>query len=79
MSDLRAEVANALYWNLAISRNRVTVQVDGGLVILQGSVDRAYQRSFAEAIARREAGVMSVKNNIAVSAEQDFSPSTMSA
>lgn len=79
MSDLRAEVANALYWNLAIPRNRVTVQVDGGLVILQGSVDRAYQRSFAEAIARRAAGVMSVMNNIAVSAEQDFSPSTMSA
>ncbi len=79
MSDLRAEVANALYWNLAIPRNRVTVQVDGGLVILQGSVDRAYQRSFAEAIARRATGVMSVMNNIAVSAEQDFSPSTMSA
>lgn len=79
MSDLRAEVANALYWNLAIPRNRVTVQVDGGLVILQGSVDRAYQRSFAEAIARRAAGVMSVMNNIAVSAEPDFSPSTMSA
>ena len=79
MSDLRAEVANALYWDLAIPRYRVTVQVDGGLVTLQGNVDRAYQRSFAEAIARRVAGVMSVKNNIAVCAEQDFSPSILSA
>ena len=53
MPDLRAEIANALYWAVAIPRYRVTVQVDGGSVILQGNVDRAYQRSFAEAIARR--------------------------
>ena len=79
MPDLRAEVANALYWDLAIPRYRVTVQVDGGLVTLQGNVDRAYQRSVAEAIVRRVPGVMSVKNNIAVCAEQDLSPSILLA
>ncbi len=79
MPDLRAEIANALYWALAIPRYRVTVQVDGGSVILQGNVDRAYQRSFAEAIARRAPGVMSVKNNIAVCAEQDFGQCIRSA
>ncbi len=79
MKDLRAEVANALYWDLAIPRYRVIAQVDGGMVTLQGSVDRAYQKSFAEAIVRRVAGVMSVKNNIAVCAEQEFSQASMSA
>jgi osmotically-inducible protein OsmY len=79
MSDLRAEVANALYWDLAIPRFRIIAQVDGGLVTLQGTVERAYQRSFAEAIVRRVAGVMSVKNNIAVSSEQELSQASMSA
>ena len=41
MSDLRAEVANALYWDLAIPRYRVTSEVDHGLVTLQGVVERA--------------------------------------
>ncbi len=77
MSDLRAEVANALYWDLAIPRYSVVAQVDGGLVTLQGKVDRAYQRSFAEAIVRRTPGVVSVKNNIAVCAEQDVRQSSM--
>jgi osmotically-inducible protein OsmY len=79
MLDLRAEVANALYWDLAIPRYRVIAQVDGGLVTLQGTVDRAYQRSFAEAIVRRVAGVMSVKNNIAICSEQELSQASMSA
>jgi len=81
MPDLRAEIANALYWNLAIPRYRVTVDVDAdhGLVTLRGIVERTYQMSLAEVIARRVPGVMSVRNNIAVCAEQDFSLSAMSA
>src|SRR5271166_5484730 len=48
MSDLRAEVANALYWDLAIPRYRVTSEVDHGLVTLQGVVERAYQRGLSK-------------------------------
>ena len=36
MSDLRADVANALYWDLAIPRYRVTAEVEHGLVTLEG-------------------------------------------
>jgi hypothetical protein len=36
MPDLCAEVANALYWDLAIPRYRVTADVVHGLVTLQG-------------------------------------------
>jgi osmotically-inducible protein OsmY len=56
--DIRAEVANALHWDLAIPRHRVTAEVKGGLVTLHGVVDRAYQKSYAEAIARRAPGVI---------------------
>jgi len=69
MTDLRTEVANALHWNLAVPRDRVTVKVDRGLVILQGVVERAQQKSCAEDTARRSAGVVAVKNEIAVLGE----------
>ena len=68
MADLRAEIANALYWDLAIPRYRVTAEVDHGLVTLQGVVERAYQRSCAEAIVLRVPGVIGVRNEIAVCA-----------
>jgi osmotically-inducible protein OsmY len=72
MTDLRAEVANALHWDLAIPRYRVTADVDRGLVTLRGVVERAYQRSCAEAIVRRVPGVTGVRNEIAVHAAQEF-------
>ena len=68
MTDLRAEVANALHWDLAIPRYRVTVEEDRGLVILHGQVERDYQRACAEADARRVPGVVGVRNEIAVRA-----------
>jgi len=64
--DLRAEVANALFWDLAVPRHRVTAQVESGVVTLKGVVERPYQRSCAEAIVRRVPGVLGVRNEIAV-------------
>ena len=66
MLDIRAEVANALHWDIAIPRHRVTAKVDGGWVTLQGVVEWAYQRSLAEADVRRVPGVTDIKNEIAV-------------
>ena len=43
-----------------------------GLVTLQGVVERAYQKSCAEAIVRRVPGVIGVRNQIAVDAAQEF-------
>jgi osmotically-inducible protein OsmY len=66
MSNVHAEVANALHWALTIPRNRVTAVVADGVVTLRGVVERAYQRSYAEAVARQVPGVTAVKNEIAV-------------
>jgi hypothetical protein len=71
MVDIRAEVANALYWDIAIPRHRVTAEVDGGRVTLQGVVEWAYQRSLAEADVRRVPGVTGIKNEIAVRGADD--------
>ena len=71
--DIRAEVSNALHWDPAIPPLRVTAEVDDGLVTLDGVVDRAYQKSYAEAIARRVPGVVEVRNKIAIRAAVEFS------
>ena len=73
MLDVCAEVANALYWDLAVPRHRVSTKVDGGWVTLQGVVERAYQRSCAEADVRRVPGVIGVQNEIAVRAIEESS------
>jgi osmotically-inducible protein OsmY len=70
--NIHEEVANAIYWSLAIPRQRVVAEVKGGIVVLRGVVDRAYQRSCAEAVARRVPGVIDVTNNIAVRGEADL-------
>jgi osmotically-inducible protein OsmY len=70
--DIRAEVANALHWDLAIPRHRVTAEVNGGLVTLRGVVERDYQKSCAEATVRRVPGVVWVRNEIAICAAAEF-------
>ena len=76
MLDIRAEVANALHWDIAIPRHRVSAKVDGGRVTLQGVVEWAYQRSLAEADVRRVPGVTGIKNEIAVRGMDHDQPTT---
>ena len=61
-------VANALHWDLALPRDRIVAHCDGGWVTLSGEVERAYQRSAAEADALRVDGVRGVTNAITVCA-----------
>jgi len=77
VADIHGEIANALHWDLAIPRHRVTAKVDAGVVTLNGIVERPYQRSHAEAIARRVPGVTLVKNEIAVRAAQERHPTSL--
>jgi osmotically-inducible protein OsmY len=72
MADVNAEVANALHWDLAIPRHRVTAEVDAGVVTLRGIVEKAYLRSHAEAIVLRVSGVTAVNNKIAVRPAEDL-------
>jgi len=78
MADLEAELANALHWEIAIPRHKVTAEVDHGLVTLRGVVERAYEKSCAEAAVRRVAGVIGVRNEISVRAAQESGRSNAS-
>jgi osmotically-inducible protein OsmY len=62
--DVKTEVLNALYWDLAVPRHRVKVEVEDGWVTISGMVDWSYQLTCAESDARRVSGVVGVSNRI---------------
>ena len=62
--DMRLRVLNALYWDLAVPRDRLNVDVENGWVTVSGMVDLPYQRSCAESDARNVPGVVGVTNLI---------------
>jgi osmotically-inducible protein OsmY len=62
--DIQTGVLNALYWDLAVPRFRVKVEVANGWVTISGMVDRPYQRTCAESDALRVPGVIGVINHI---------------
>jgi osmotically-inducible protein OsmY len=62
--DLRGRVLNALYWDLAVPRDRLNVDVENGWITISGMVDRPYQRTCAESDAKSVPGVVGVTNLI---------------
>jgi osmotically-inducible protein OsmY len=72
--DVRAGVLNALYWDLAVPRHGLTVDVKNGWVTVSGSVTLPYQRSCAESDAKKVAGVIGVTNLIHLAAAGTSNP-----
>jgi osmotically-inducible protein OsmY len=62
--DVRLSVLNALYWDLAVPRHRLNVDVENGWVTVSGLVDLPYQKTCAESDARNVPGVTGVTNLI---------------
>jgi osmotically-inducible protein OsmY len=61
---VRAGVLNALYWDLRVPRDHLSVNVEDGWVTVSGTVDLPYQRTCAEFDARSVPGVVGVTNLI---------------
>ena len=68
--EVRTGVLNALYWDLAVPRHRLSVDVENGWVTVSGMVDRPYQRTCAESDARSVPGVVGVTNQIRLAQAQ---------
>jgi osmotically-inducible protein OsmY len=68
--DVRARVLNALYWDLAVPRHGLNVDVENGWVTVSGMVDLPYQRSCAESDAKNVSGVVGVTNLICLADKQ---------
>ena len=60
------EILNALHWDLAVPRDRVTVTVHNGHATLSDSVEQAYSKTCAERDARETASVTGVTDTIVV-------------
>jgi osmotically-inducible protein OsmY len=71
--DVRLRVLNALHWDLAVPRDRLSVDVENGWVTVSGLVDLPYQRTCAESDAKSVPGVVGVTNQILL-AETASSP-----
>ena len=71
--DVRVGVLNALYWDLAVPRHRLNVDVANGWVTVSGMVDQPYQRSCAESDAKSVPGVVGVINLIRLAETQGAS------
>ena len=72
--DVRVRVLNALYWDLAVPRHRLNVDVENGWVTVSGMVDLPYQRTCAESDARSVPGVVGVTNLIRLADAQRTMP-----
>jgi osmotically-inducible protein OsmY len=72
--DTRVRVLNALYWDLAVPRDRLNVDVENGWVTVSGMVDLPYQRSCAESDAKSVPGVVGVTNLIRLADTQRTKP-----
>lgn len=64
--DLAQRAANVLAWASALPENAIQVEVAHGVVTLSGEVEWDYQRRVAEQAVRGLAGVIDVKNLIAL-------------
>ena len=68
--DVRTGVLNALYWDLRVPRDHLSVDVENGWVTVSGTVDLPYQRTCAEFDARSVRGVVGVTNLIRLTDSQ---------
>ena len=71
--EVRARVLNALYWDFAVPRHGLNIDVEDGWVTVSGTVDLPYQRSCAESDAKSVSGVVGVTNLIRL-ADRTASP-----
>ena len=64
--DIHGRVLNALYWDLAVPSDRLSVKVEKGWVTISGEVAYSYQKGCAEADVRRVSGVSGLSNEIKI-------------
>jgi osmotically-inducible protein OsmY len=72
--EVQARVLNALHWDLAVPRHRLSVEVENGWVTVSGMVDLPYQRTCAESDVRHVPGVVGVTNLIRLTQVQRAEP-----
>lgn len=65
-ADIAWAAANALVWNALVPQERISVSVTRGWIVLEGAVERRFQKMAAEDAVSDLAGVLGVTNLIAL-------------
>ncbi len=65
-SEVADAIRNALRWNSAINEDQIEIMVDNGWVTLDGAVDYAFQKRYAQSYIEDLVGVSGVTNNITI-------------
>jgi osmotically-inducible protein OsmY len=65
-ADIAEAALNALEWNVLVPHEQIKVQVQDGMIILSGEVERGYQRDAAHDAVCCLVGVKGVTNQITV-------------
>lgn len=64
--EVRGAIQSAFHRNAQLEANRITIEADGGAVVLNGTVKSWAERDEAERAAWMAPGVISVRNNIGI-------------
>jgi len=72
--DLTKAIWHALEWDSLVPTERIDVNVRGGNVTLSGEVEWEYQRSTADLVVRRLAGLRGINNQIQICPAVKASP-----
>ena len=67
---LRGAVLHALQWDLEVDASRITVGVEGGAVVLAGSISSVAEKRAAVRVAERIPGVRAVADELRVAAPE---------
>jgi osmotically-inducible protein OsmY len=65
-TDIAQAAQSALKWDVLVPKDRIKVTVENGCVVLEGEVDRQYQKSAAERAVLHLTGVKEVTNKITI-------------
>jgi len=65
-ADIAEAALHSLRWDVDVPDQRITIEVENGLVTLKGEVDWYFQRAAAEGNVRKLTGVVGVSNLITI-------------
>lgn len=77
--DIKKTVVKVITWNSCINEDKIKVNVNNGIVTLEGEVDHDYQKSKAAFLTEDIVGVVAVINKIHVNTSIDNTGRKLSA